>query len=238
MFKVIILNIRNQTGTLISQALENPALQDADLVIFTGCREAGFYKTGALIRVKYKSAVFMEPAPDWDGILIISKSNLGQLSGNDYKYDPWFEVGLPEKNLTILGFHLPDTLNFRGNEETWGRLGEYIQKNNDTRVMIVGSLIMAPGNWETVFSYKRHLRQFAASGWVDARRYLHPVTYESLWFGQAKKGFRLELAILSPLLREFLSNAYQLPVLPISKRAGSTSAAVTIEFAGLSGGDF
>jgi exonuclease III len=211
--KIITWNCQNRDEKIvIKETIGSLFLNDADLVVLTGCRDVVKFKS-FFSEVGLKNLASWMPASSQNGVLIASRKLLASKQTPPQE-QIWLEADLPEQALTVLGIHISDTENIQEKETFWLRLIQYAEAQVDARVIMIGNFSMSADNLKTIFNFKQYFQKISSFGWNDAWRYLHPITYEQLWFSNARKGIQFDFVILSPLLQELLLNAYhsQLPV--------------------------
>jgi exonuclease III len=181
---------------------------DIDLLVLSGCQDnimihPFLYEAGLKYIVEY-------PAKGQRGMLIAGRSDVLFTSGDQQisKDHIWLEVYLPKHDFKILGFYIPAATDIILKKDFVHYLTQYIEDNKNTKAIIAGNFSMFGDNLETLLNFKRNFQNISAFGWIDAWRYLYPVTYEQSWFSNAKKGLQQDFIILSPLFQEKILNAY------------------------------
>ncbi|HEX3811014.1 MAG TPA: endonuclease/exonuclease/phosphatase family protein [Rhizomicrobium sp.] len=95
-------------------------------------------------------------------------------------------------------------------KEFWDAVLKHAEAKAQERHILIGDFNAA----QTEFDYEGgkiadsgNLTKLANLGWIDAWRRLHPDTCEYTWYWREKKGFRVDLAWLSPALAPLLIGA-------------------------------
>jgi hypothetical protein len=214
---------------------------DADVLVMSGTSEmAGFDTPFHEMGLKYQTVSSATPMTDL--LLIASRSPLTDTVSESASLLGlgWLETYLPEYALKILGIHLPlpggqmpcgympCDQEIQSQTAFFEKIIHFTQAQIIARVIICGSFSMPAGSFEEILYCKRYFQSLAEHGWIDARRTLRPITYEQLWFNNAKKGIQLDLAILSPSLCESLRNAYHSRI-PMGSHSQNVSKALIVE---------
>ena len=212
--KIATWNLQNGDAQTVKGTIGSLFLDDTDVLVLTGCRDAVILKS-FLINVGLKYLAFWIPTSEQNGIVIASRKPLLNSANNRVtpQQQMWLEAYLPEQALTILGIHTSDTMDIQEKEAFWQRFIKYAEAQVNAKVIMIGNFSLNTDNLGTIFNFKHYFQSISSLGWIDTWRYFHPITYEQTWFSSAKKGLRLDFIILSPPLEEFLVNAYHSQIL-------------------------
>jgi exonuclease III len=213
--KLVTWNLQN--GNLpdgITGTIDPLFLDDVDLMVLTGCRDAAIPKS-FFSKIGLQHLAFWMPTAEPTGVLIASREPLLNLTSNQGSLPEqiWLEVYLPEHQLTVLGIDTSETMDLQKKADFWQQLSKYAEAQADTKTMMIGNFSMRADNLGMIFNFKHYFQNISSLGWIDAWRYFHPISYEKTWFSNAKKGLRLDFIILSPPLQELLANAYHAQIL-------------------------
>jgi exonuclease III len=229
--KIATLNLRKgYEDTFIKESLSYSLFNDTDLIILTGYLESTKFKAH-FEEVGFKYLVLSSSKLPQDGILIASRTMLSPVLSRPVtlQESSWLEVHLPKHALKIRGINIPSKTDIQSQEGFMQKVTQYAHENTTAKVIMVGNFSTPADDLGTILNFKRYFQNIASLGWIDAWRYLHPLTYEYTWFSNAKKGLCFDFVILSPVLQELLVNAYHSQIASDTKHSKQTPRALIVE---------
>jgi exonuclease III len=203
---------------IIEDTANHLRFNDVDLVVLTGWRTMDPVQSISKM-MECRHIAYLDSNPQFDTVAIVSRSPLLTSVSDDTQEQFCLEVYLPEHSLTILGMRFPVINNVRMQIDFFQRLIRHIEVQSDARKVLIGNCITGGADLSTVLDLKRSFQDVVSSGWIDAWRYFHPITYEKTWFNKTQKGICLDFVLLSPILQKLLVNAYHSQVKPGFKSA-------------------
>lgn len=231
--KIATLNLRQgYEDTFIKESLSYSLFNDIDLIIFTGYLESTKFKAH-FEEAGFKYLVLPSSKLPQDGILVTSRTMLSPVLSRPValQESSCLEVHVPLYALKIQGIYIPSTTDIQSQESFMQKVTQYAHENMTTKAIMVGNFSTFPGDdLGTILNFKRYFQNIASLGWIDAWRYLHPLTYEYTWFSNAKKGLCFDFVILSPVLQELLVNAYHSQIASGTKYSKLKHQTLIVEF--------
>ncbi|MBS1724752.1 MAG: endonuclease/exonuclease/phosphatase family protein [Armatimonadetes bacterium] len=121
----------------------------------------------------------------------------------------WVAVKLPERDLVVLGVHVPNQTEIWNKREFWHCIQGFSRIHGCRRAIIMGDLNTALDEdcQGDPIREAVHLKWLLNNGWVDAWRSQNELANEYSWFSHRANGFRLDHCFLSRKLSGSLVSA-------------------------------
>ncbi|MFS0782711.1 endonuclease/exonuclease/phosphatase family protein [Bacillus sp. 1P06AnD] len=207
--KLVTWNIKQGgTGSRFDSIISHLLEHGADLIILTEFWvgdegdhiKKGLYDAGYIYQDIHTAPFKM------DCVFAASKIPFQDVTDmNEYAvpYERWVDLYFPEKDLQVLGIHIPNTMiKLQDKEVFWQELIEYARKHKDGRCVIIGDY--NTGLPEDTAGLKieclEYLKELNAMGWIDSWRYTHKDGKQVSWHSYSGQDWRIDHAYISPSL--------------------------------------
>lgn len=121
--------------------------------------------------------------------------------------DRWAEVTIPRRNLVIAGVYVPVTGNQPAQKRRmWRAIHEAAASRSEDAYLIMGDfntgdIPLDKSHPSRPFRFTSEYRALTKIGFTEAWRHLNPSVQEFSWFRSDGRGFRIDHAFISPVLR-------------------------------------
>lgn len=192
--------------------MQNLIQHNPEVIVVTEYRE----KIGSPLRYELEQAGWKyqdssKPQTKENGILIASKEKFNIVDSKNMPAakQRWIELYLESRDLEILAIHIPGIKDKWGKRNFWEAVNEFALKNKDKRALIIGDFNtgLAIDAEATPFALSKYMEELINMEWIDSWRYLHKDSKEFTWYSNNGKGFRLDYAFISPMLKNKLISA-------------------------------
>lgn len=231
--KFLTWNIQSGGGKRIPGIVQELQLLNPDFIVLTEVTaKNNATLQQALAASNYRHVFSLCPPANEKSVMLASKTPFKIANdGLSNDQERWVSIEMPDKNLKILGVHIPgatdnkfgaDGFGISGEkrkERFWTEVIKYAEKSKGLKTILLGDFNtgLREDAEGTPFKLSEFIVKLRDTGFVDTWRHLHPNTRDYTWYWRRKdkidgssqphNGFRLDYVFVSPLLRDGIVSA-------------------------------